>query len=150
MRRSTTVSVCMWLFLILTAWGGVSPLVLCSGPGGHRAMESLLSTCCDAGEASCVAAVVTPRLTPSTALEPRTDRLAARAGSSVISCDDTRVTFKNASRGPFQRILSPACMSPGLPLFASPNAEPPRLVWSPVWFYSGPTTPLDFRTSLLI
>jgi hypothetical protein len=149
-RRSSTVSAGIWLLLILTAWGGVSPLVLCSGPGDHRAMESLLSTCCEAGGASCVAAAVKPRMRPSAALEPRAERVTARAGSSVLPCDDTRISLGNAPRGPFQRPLSPASVSPKLPLFATPNDEPPRLVWSPVWFCDGPLTPLDLRTTLLI
>jgi hypothetical protein len=114
------------------------------------ALESLLATCCDAAGDSCISRPPSLRLIRAAWDDPQTSQAAGLSSAEGPSCRDALVSFPNASRGAGQRIPTPTSVSQKLPLFATPNAEPPRLVWGPVWFYDGPPTPLDFCTSLLI
>ncbi len=54
MRRRFTRSLGTILLLILSTWGGVSPRVWCSAPGGHAALESLFERCCQHTGQSCL------------------------------------------------------------------------------------------------
>lgn len=138
------------ILLVLTVCVGVSPRVMCSCLGGHVAMESLLTTCCDGVEASCVAGVVPLHFALPASSEFQIRRITALSDSAADSCRHSLISYTHASRGSFQRIPLPFAASPRLAFVAARRPESLRPAWNPVWRHGGPPTPLDFRTALLI